>query len=262
MLLVEAHPVGVADDQAGVRLPLPREALGPAAAPRAAAAPPPRPRVGTEDGLVALVVLRELVVAAARQVVEQPGVPEGLRHPKASSTAGSCRKSPRSRNLTLGFRDSSAMSAQRLESSCVISSMTRRSSWQLPFRMPRRTKRSAVCAPAPRFCTEQWVLETSLTTSPELRHDLARQVRLPGAGHARQEEALAVQAVQEGVLHAPPPRAVAGQVGRLDAGLPVLALQALALDETLHPLHVQILPCAVNVFCLRHFAGNVFVGHT
>ena len=33
-------------------------------------------------------------------------------------------------------------------------------------------------------------------------------------------------------------------------------------DETLHPLHVQILPCAVNVFCLRHFAGNVFVGHT
>ena len=34
------------------------------------------------------------------------------------------------------------------------------------------------------------------------------------------------------------------------------------VDETLHPLHVQILPCAVNVFCLRHFAGNVFVGHT
>ena len=33
-------------------------------------------------------------------------------------------------------------------------------------------------------------------------------------------------------------------------------------DETLYPLHVQILPCAVNVFCLRHFAGNVFVGHT
>ena len=68
----------------------------------------------------------------------------------------------------------------------------------------------------------------------ELRHDLARQVRLPGAGHARQEEALPVQAVQEGVLHAPPLRAVGGQVGRLDAGLPVLALQALALLEAVH----------------------------
>ena len=33
------------------------------------------------------------------------------------------------------------------------------------------------------------------------------------------------------VLHAPPLRAVAGQVGRLDAGLPVLALQALAVVE-------------------------------
>ena len=76
----------------------------------------------------------------------------------------------------------------------------------------------------------------------ELRHDLARQVRLPGAGHARQEEALPVQAVQEGVLHAPPLRAVAGQVGRLDAGLPVLALQALALLEAVHRRAVLVLP--------------------
>ena len=48
--------------------------------------------------------------------------------------------------------------------------------------------------------------------------------------------------MQEGVLHAPPLRAVAGQIGRLDAGLPVLALQALALLEAVHRRAVLVLP--------------------
>ena len=43
--------------------------------------------------------------------------------------------------------------------------------------------------------------------------------------------------MQEGVLHAPPLRAVAGQVGRLDAGL-----QALALLEAVHRRAVLVLP--------------------
>ena len=75
----------------------------------------------------------------------------------------------------------------------------------------------------------------------ELRHDLARQVRLAGPGHAGEEQALAVEAVQEGVLHALPARRPV-QVGRLDARLPVLALQALALLEAVHGRAVSMLP--------------------
>ena len=78
------------------------------------------------------------------------------RPAQESSTAGNCRKSPSSRNFT---------------SACVISSTTSQSSFcALPprtyLRTYLRTQWSAVCAPRPRFCAEQCVLDTRCTASP------------------------------------------------------------------------------------------------
>ena len=57
------------------------------------------------------------------------------------------------------------MSAHSPTSSCVTSSTTSQSSEQRPARMVFRTQWSAVCAPNPRFCTLQCVLEISVTPS-------------------------------------------------------------------------------------------------
>ena len=193
-------------------------------------------------------VLRELVVAAARQVVEEPGVSERLRHRRAPEGVQHRRQLPeiaQQQELDLGvqgqLRDVGPEAGVQLR--------------DLLDDEPVQLAAPVADAPADeavrRLRSGAQVLHGAvglgdeldhLPELAELRHDLARQVRLPGAGHARQKEALSVQAVQEGVLHAPPLRAVAGQVGRLDAGLPVLALQALALLEAVHRRAVLVLP--------------------
>ena len=99
------------------------------------------------------------------------------RPAQESSTAGSCRKSPSSRNFTSAFSPTQARSAQSAMSSCVISSTTSQSSFcALPPRTYLRTQWSAVCAPSPRFCAEQCVFETRCTASPCSR-SLATMVR-------------------------------------------------------------------------------------
>ena len=69
------------------------------------------------------------------------------RPAQESSTAGNCRKSPSSRNFTSAFSPTDL-----------------------------RTQWSAVCAPSPRFCAEQCVLDTRCTASP-CSHSLATMVR-------------------------------------------------------------------------------------
>ena len=95
------------------------------------------------------------------------------------------------------------MSAHSPTSSCVTSSTTSQSREQ-PHPAVRRLRSGAQVLHGAVGLGDEL---DHLPELAELRHDLARQVRLPGAGHARKEEALSVQAVQEGVLHAPPLRA-------------------------------------------------------
>ena len=115
-----------------------------------------------KDPLVAAPVFRELVHAAARQVVQQLGLlqrpqhrgpAEGVLHRRQLS------KVPSSRNRTRRFVESSAMSAHSPTSSCVTSSTAPRADG-LPHPVVRR------CAPKPRFCTLQCVLEIRVTPSP------------------------------------------------------------------------------------------------
>ena len=162
--------------------------------------------------------------------------------PKASWTAGSCRKSPSSRNRTRRFVESSAMSAHSPTSSCVTSSTTSQSSEQRPARMVLRTQWSAVCAPSPRFWMLQCVLEIRVTPSPSCeRLDLPRKVRLARARHAGQQEAVAVEAVLHGILHVAPGLLLRRRL-RLQPRLLVLSLQALHLLEAILGRVVPVAP--------------------
>ena len=78
------------------------------------------------------------------------------RPAQESSTAGSCRKSPSSRNY-VGVQPHARQSAQSAMSSCVISSTTSQSSFcALPPRTYLRTQRSAVCAPGSARSSASW----------------------------------------------------------------------------------------------------------
>ena len=244
VLLVEAHPVGVADHQAGVRLPPPGERL-PGQLQRLAQrrllrlvhAQVPQE---AEDGLVAPVVLGELVVAAARQVVEQPGVLEGLRHRRSPEGVQHRRQLPKiaeEEELDLGVQGQ--LRDVGPEAGVQLRDLLDDQAVQLAAPVPDAPADEAVrgLGAGAEVLHGAVRLGDELDHLPELaelRHDLARQVRLAGAGHAREEQALPVEAVQEGVLHGAPLRGEGGQVGRLDAGLPVLALQALALLEAVY----------------------------
>ena len=159
-------------------------------------------------------VLRELVVAAARQVVEEPGVPEGLRDRRAPEGVQHRRQLPeiaQQQELDLGvqgqLRDVGPEAGVQLR--------------DLLDDEPVQLAAPVTDAPADeavrRLRSGAQVLHGAvglgdeldhLPELAELRHDLARQVRLPGAGHAREEEALPVQAVQEG---GPPRSATPGR---------------------------------------------------
>ena len=157
------------------------------------------------------------MVAAARQVVEEPGVLEGLRDRRARR-----RPAPPTPPQKGQLRDVGPEAGVQLR--------------DLLDDEPVQLAAPVADAPADeavrRLRSGAQVLHGAvglgdeldhLPELAELRHDLARQVRLPRAGHARNKKALPVQAVQDRVLHAPPLRAIAGQVGRLDAGLPVIS---------------------------------------
>ena len=251
MLLVEPHAVRVADHQAGVGLPPPREALPGQlqglVQRRLLRLVHPQVLKEAEDGPVAPVVLRELVIKPARQVVEQPGPLEGLRHRRTPQSVQHCRQLLEvAQEEELHLRVQGQLRDVGPEAGVQLRDLLDDQSVQLAAPVADAPPNEAVC----RLRSRAQVLHGAVSLADqlhhlpelaELRHDLARQVRLVGAGHAGEEQALAVEAVQEGVLHALPARRPV-QVGRLDARLPVLALQALALLEAVHGCAVGVLP--------------------
>ena len=97
-------------------------------------------------------VLRELVITAARQVVEQPGALEGLRHRRAPEGVQHRRQLPEiAQEEELDLRVQGQLRDVGPEAGVQLRDLLDHQ----PVRMLLRTKRSAVCAPAPRFCTEQ-----------------------------------------------------------------------------------------------------------
>ena len=76
---------------------------------------------------------------------------------------------------------------------------------------------------------------------PEGGHDLARQVGFPGARVARQQQASAFEAVQHGVFRDLPVHRAAVRTLGLDSGDPVLALEALDLLAPIHGRAVGML---------------------
>ena len=103
------------------------------------------------------------------------------RPAQESSTAGNCRKSPSSRNFTSALPHAGQVRPER--------HVQLRDLHHQPVQLLRaylRTQWSAVCAPRPRFCAEQCVLDPSpaLAASPQL----SGQVRLSGGGPVSSRE--------------------------------------------------------------------------
>ena len=232
--VVDGHPMGVGDDQAGVRRPAHWELL-----PGHLHGVPQRHLLGLVDPQVLQQAEDPLVAASsctqpsARSCsswdsfsVRSTGAP-----PKASCTAGNCRKSPSSRNRTRRFVESSAMSAH---------------SHHQPV------QRAAPRADGPahpvvrRLRPQPEVLDAAVRLGDqgdpfaelrELRHDLPRQVRLPRARHAGQQEAVAVEAV----LHVAPGLLLRRRL-RVEPRLLVLSLQSLHLLEAILGRVVPVAP--------------------
>ena len=135
-------------------------------------------------------VLRELVVAAARQVVEEPGVPEGLRDRRAPEGVQHRRQLPeiaQQQELDLGVQGQ--LRDVGPEAGVQLRDLLDDEPVQLAAPLPDAPADEAVR----RLRSGAQVLHGAvglgdeldhLPELAELRHDLARQVRLPGAGHA------------------------------------------------------------------------------
>ena len=183
--VIDGHPMGVRDDQAGVRQPAAWELL-----PGHLHGVPQRHLLGlvdsevlqeAKDPLVAASLLRELVHAASRQVVQQLGL---LQRPQHRGPAeGVLHRRPEQQKPDPAVRGELGD-----VSSCPATSAPR--GWS-----------SAPSGPPSRPQTK--VLRAAVELR-ELRHDLPRQVRLARARHAGQQEAVAVEAVRHGSLHVAP----------------------------------------------------------
>ena len=92
------------------------------------------------------------------------------------------------------------MSAHSPTSSCVTSSTTSQSREQ-PHPAVRRLRAQPEVLHGAVSLGDQ---HDPLAELRELRHDPLRQVRLPGARHAGEEQALPLQAVGHGILHVDP----------------------------------------------------------
>ena len=114
------------------------------------------------------------------------------------------------------------MSAHSPTSSCVTSSTTSQSREQ-PHPAVRRLRAQPEVLHGAVSLGDQ---HDPLAELRELRHDPLRQVRLPGARHAGEEQALPLQAVGHGILHVDPGVLLRRRLG-LQSRLAVLSLQAL-----------------------------------
>ena len=243
--------MGVRDDQAGVRQPAHWELL-----PGHLHGVPQRHLLGlvdpqvlqeAKDPLVAAPVLRELVHAAARQVVQQLGL---LQRPQHRGPAegilhrGKLSKVPEQQKPDPAVRgELGDVGPQRhVELRDLLDHQP--------------VQRAAPRADGPahpvvrRLRPQPEVLDAAVRLGDqgdpfaelrELRHDLPRQVRLARARHAGQQEAVAVEAVLHGILHVAPGLLLRRRL-RLQPRLLVLSLQSLHLLEAILRRVVPVAP--------------------
>ena len=249
---VDADAVGVGDDEAHVRLALPREpfsgrleCLGQRLLPGLV---DPQPGQEVEDARVAPHVLRELVVPAAGEVVEQLAVLELPQHRGAREVVhdgGELAEVAEQQELDFPVHGDAGdvVPQPRVE----LRDLFRHQPVDVAVPVPDGAPHPVVG----RLRLHAEVLHGGVGFGddldlvpffPEGGHDLARQVGFPGARVARQQKAFAFEAVEHGVPRDLPVRcaAIIRTLG-LDSGDPVLALEALDL---LAPVHGR----AVGVF--------------
>ena len=249
---IDADAAGVGDDEAHVRLALSRkpfpgrlECLGQGLLPGLV---DPEPGQEAKNARVAPHVLRELVVPAAGEVVEQLAVLELPLHRGAREVVhdgGELAEVAEQQELDFPVHgDAGDVVPQPRVQLCDLFR-------HQPVDVAVPVPDGAPCPVVGRLRLHAEVLHGGVGLRddldlvpffPEGGHDLARQVGFPGARVARQQQAFAFEAVEHGVPRDLPVRraAIIRTLG-LDSGDPVLALEALDL---LAPVHGR----AVGVF--------------
>ena len=249
---VDADAAGVGDDEAHVRLALSRkpfpgrlECLGQGLLPGLV---DPEPGQEAKNARVAPHVLRELVVPAAGEVVEQLAVLELPLHRGAREVVhdgGELAEVAEQQELDFPVHGDAGdvVPQPRVQ----LRDLFRHQPVDVAVPVPDGAPHPVVS----RLRLHAEVLHGGVGLRddldlvpffPEGGHDLARQVGFPGARVARQQQAFAFEAVEHGVPRDLPVRraAIIRTLG-LDSGDPVLALEALDL---LAPVHGR----AVGVF--------------
>ena len=249
---VDADAVGVGDDEADVRLALPREpfpgrleCLGQRLLPGLV---DPQPGQEAKNARVAPHVLRELVVPAVGEVVEQLAVLELPLHRRAREVVhdgGELAEVAEQQELDFPVHgDAGDVVPQPRVQLCDLFR-------HQPVDVAVPVPDGAPCPVVGRLRLHAEVLHGGVGLRddldvvpffPEGGHDLARQVGFPGARVARQQKAFALEAVEHGVFRDLPVRraAIIRTLG-LDSGDPVLALEALDLLAPVHGRAVGML---------------------
>ena len=258
---VDADAVGVGDDEADVRLALPREAfsgrlecLGQRLLPGLV---DPQPGQEVEDARVAPHVLRELVVPAVGEVVEQLAALELPQHRGAREVVhdgGELAEVAEQQELHFAVHgDAGDVVPQPRVQLCDL---LRHQPVDVAVPVPDGAPRPVVG----RLRLHAEVLHGGVGFGDDLDlvpffpkggHDLERQVGFPGARVARQQQASAFEAVEHGVFRDLPVHRAATRTLGLDSGDPVLALEALDL---LAPIHGR----AVGVFLADQAVPGTF----
>ena len=263
---VDADAVGVGDDEADVRLALPwepfpgrLECLGQRLLPGLV-----DPQAGQEakNARVAPHVLRELVVPAVGEVVEQLAALELPLHRGAREVVhdgGELAEVAEQQELDFAVHGDAGdvVPQPRVE----LCDLFRHQPVDVAVPVPDGAPRPVVG----RLRLHAEVLHGGVGFGddldlvpffPEGGHDLARQVGFPGARVARQQKAFALEAVEYGVLRDLPVRRAAVRTLGLDSGDPVLALEALHLLAPVHGRAVGMLFADQAVHEAWNFLGR------
>ena len=240
---VDADAVGVGDDEADVRLALPQEPfpgrlerLGQGLLPGLV---DPHPGQEVEDARVAPRVLRELVVPAVGEVVEQLAVLELPLHRGAREVVhdgGELAEVAEQQELDFAVHGDAGdvVPQPRVQLCDLFRHQPVDVAVPVPDGAPRpvvgRLLRAEVLRGGVGFGDDLDLVPFF----PEGGHDLACQVGFAGGRVARQQQASAFEAVEHGVFRDLPVHRAAVRTLGLDSGDPVLALEALDLLAPIH----------------------------
>ena len=240
---IDPDAVGVGDDQADIGLALPRKPFpGRPDRFRQGLLPglvDPEPPEEVEDARVAPPVLGELVVPAVGEVVEQLAVLELPLHRGAREVVhdgGELAEVAKQQELDFAVHGDAGdvVPQPRVE----LRNLLHHQPVDVAVAVPDGAPHPVVG----RFRLHSKVLQGGVGLRddlhlvpffPEGGHDLARQVGLPGARVAGQQQAPALEAVEHRVLRDLPGVNVAHPL-RLDSGDPILAFEALDLLASVH----------------------------